>query len=620
VAEVFVGRTNELALLGGLVTGLSAGIGGVALVEGEQGIGKSSVLRAGLAGAEAAGCRVLWGTADELGQCFPLQLMTEIVAAAGEPDDGDGPDAAGGGVFAGDPVLAGVERLLAAIDRLCADSPVLLVAEDLQWADDASMLAWSRLCRAVGQMPLLLVGSWRPGTGREELGPLRRGVAARGGSVVELGPLPDAEVAELVEGLVGGRPGPRLAARAGQTGGNPLYARELVDGLLRDGQVTVEAGEAELADRPAQTRVPVSLTAAIGDRLDGLAHDVVEALRWAAVLGVEVSVAELEVVSGRPAGDLMGVIEVALGVGVVAEAGSRLRFRHALIRQVLYEAMPAGLRAALHVQAARALAGAGGAASQVAAQLAAAEHAPGTGVPPWAVEWLAARTNALIYRAPALAADLLRDVLAGLPDTDRRREDLEASLITVAFLLLRHDEVERVGGRLLAHGRDLDRRAEMAWLVGYTLLRTGRAPEAGALIEATLAQPKLSEAWSARLTALSAIVMQVSGVPDRGESATERAVAVAERSGDRLALGYALHAMSVYGNVRRDHAGHLACSSRALSVIGDDPQATDLRLLQGLGTRRGGPAGRGDRHGPRSGGNCRTGRHAAARDDEVRAG
>ncbi len=54
----------------GWLAGVSAGVGGVVLVEGEQGIGKSSVLRAGLAGAEAAGCRVLWAAADELGQRF----------------------------------------------------------------------------------------------------------------------------------------------------------------------------------------------------------------------------------------------------------------------------------------------------------------------------------------------------------------------------------------------------------------------------------------------------------------------------------------------------------------------------------------------------------------------
>jgi DNA-binding CsgD family transcriptional regulator len=579
VDEVFVGRANELALLAGLVAGVSAGVGGVALIQGEHGIGKSAVLRAGLAGAEAAGCRVLWGAADELGQGFPLQLMTEIVAEAVEPEHANGQEIVSSGVFAGNPVLGAVEGLLADIDRLCAVSPVLLVAEDLQWADEASVLVWSRLCRAVGQLPLLLVGSWRSGTGREELGRLRRGVAARGGSVVELGPLPDSAVTELVQGLAGGRPGPRLAALVGQAGGNPLYARELVEGLLRDGQVTVAAGVAELAVEPVHTRVPLSLMAAIGERLDGLTDDVVAALRWAAVLGSEFSVSELEVLSGRSTGDLMSVIDVALGAGVLAEAGSLLRFRHALIRQVLYEAMPAGLRAALHLRAARALADAGGTAGQVAAQLAAAQHTPGTEVPPWVAEWLAARAATLSYRAPVVAADLLRDVLAGLPDADPRREDLEASLVNVAFMLQRHKEVERLGGRLLVRARDLERRAEIAWLVGYTLMRTGRTPEAGALIEATLGQPGLSPVWSARLTALDAIIQQLAGVVDGAADATERAVAVAERSGDWLALGHALHAMSLSMHQRRDQVAFLDYTTRGLSVIGDDPQATDLRLL-----------------------------------------
>ena len=73
--------------------------------------------------------------------------------------------------------------------------------------------------------------------------------------------------------------------------------------------------------------------------------------------------------SGRSAGELMPVVDAAVGAGVLVEAGVRLGFRHGLIRQVLYEGMPAGLRAALHVQAARMLAGAGAAPERVAAQL-----------------------------------------------------------------------------------------------------------------------------------------------------------------------------------------------------------------------------------------------------------
>ena len=505
--------------------------------------------------------------------------MMECIGSAAEPQQVGGLLTGRGGVMSGDPVLAGVERLLAVVDRLCATSPVVLVAEDLQWADEVSVLVWSRLCQAVGQLPLLLAGSWRPGTGRTDLGRLRRGATSHGGKVLELGPLPDADVAELVVDLVGGRPGQRLGEFIGRAGGNPLYARELADGLLRDGQVRLAAGVAELADQLARAPVPISLTAVIGERLDVLADDVVAALRWAAVLGAEFSVSDLEVVSGRSAGDLIGVVDAAFSGGVVAEAGPRLRFRHGLIREVLYERMPAGLRAALHVQAARALGGAGAGPGRVAAQLAAAQHIPGTDLEPWVVEWLAAAAPELTYLAPAVAADLIREVLAQLPQADARREDLEASLVTVAFLLLRHDEVERVGRRLLTAARDPDRVAEMTWLVGYTFMRTGRGAEASLTVRAALGRAGLSQAWTARLTALNALIQVVTRLPDQGASMFDDALAVAERSGDRLAVGYALHVLSIRSIMRRDTAGTLDLTSRGLAVIGGDIQATDLRLL-----------------------------------------
>jgi DNA-binding CsgD family transcriptional regulator/tetratricopeptide (TPR) repeat protein len=578
VTDGLVGRQEELATLERLVAGLSEGIGGVVLVEGEQGIGKTSLLRAGLAGAEPARCRVLWGGADELGQRFPLQLMTECIGPAAEV----GELLSGrGGVMAGDPVQAGVEQLLAVVDRLCAASPVVLVVEDLQWADEASMLVWSRLCLAVSQLPLLLAGSWRSGTGREDLGRLRRGVASRG-PVIELAPLDQGEVAELVGDLVGGRPGRQLAEYIARSGGNPLYARELTDELVRAGQLGLSAGVAELTGQPVQLAVPISLTAVIGERLDGLADHVVAALRWAAVLGAEFSVADLEVVSGRSAGELIGVVDAALTAAVIAEAGPRLRFRHGLIRQVLYERMPAGLRAALHLQAARALADVDAAPGRVAAQLAAARLAPEAEVEPWVVEWLDAAIPALTYLAPAVTADLIRDVLATLPQAHPRREDLEAGLVTVAFMLLRHEEVERVAGRLLAATRDPDRVAEMTWLVGYTLMRTGRAADASLTVRAALGwttqrPANLSQGWNARLTALDALIQLVMGLPD--ENQLDDALATAERSGDPLAIGYSLHAMSLRSQICRDEAGVLDLTSRGLAVIGDDPQATDLRLL-----------------------------------------
>jgi predicted ATPase len=270
-----------------------------------------------------------------------------------------------GGVMGGDAVAAGVEQLLAAVDRLCAESPVVLVAEDLQWADEATLLVWHRLCRATAQLPLLVAGSCRPGG--QGVAALRRAAAERG-AVMDLGPLGEAEVVELAGCLAGGRPGPRLARVARRAEGNALFARELVDGLVRGGRVRVSGGVAELSGG-AGVRVPASLAAAIDGRLAALPADVMGMLRWGALLGSEFSARDLAVVSGCSAGELLGVVDTALRAGVLADTGLRLAFRHGLIRQVLYEGMPTGLRSALHMQAARMLAAAGAAPERVAAQL-----------------------------------------------------------------------------------------------------------------------------------------------------------------------------------------------------------------------------------------------------------
>jgi DNA-binding CsgD family transcriptional regulator len=577
-----VGREAELALLRELLARVAAETGGLVLVEGEQGIGKSSLLRTGLEGAEA-GCRVLWATADELEQRIPLRLMEKCLGAAVlEPmPQPSGTLTAAVGVFSGDAVLAGVERILARVERLCAVSPVVLVAEDLHWADEASVLVWSRLARAVGQVPLLLVGSYRPGTRREDLDRLHRGVPSRGGTVLELGRLADAEVAELVGGLVGARPGQRLAKMMGHAGGNPLYARELADSLLRDGQLVVTSGVAEITAISAPLPVPVSLDAAMRKRLAALEGDAVRVLQWAAVLGTEFSVTDLEAVSGRSVGDLMGMIAAALRAGVLADAGTRLEFRHGLIRQVLYELLPTALRAAMHIQAAQALAMVGAAAGRVASQLAAAQQAAGPDAElasDWAATWLAAAAPVLNYRAPQVAAELFRGVLAHLASDDDRREVLLANLATVSFLLLRPEEVENIAGPLAATARDPVRAAEMAWLLAYSRMRTGRVAEADSVIEAALIRFGRTPA-ATRLIALRAMTLNILGQSDGAAKASREALAAAEETGDRLAAGYAHHAMTIAALQHHNLPAMLDHTGQALAAIGDDLRASDLKVL-----------------------------------------
>jgi DNA-binding CsgD family transcriptional regulator len=599
--DFFVGRAGELALLEELLAVVVDGVGGAVLVEGEQGIGKTALLRQALGEAAAVGCALRWGSADELRQRLPLRLMTECLGTGGRAEGADGPGpgdaerAVGAGPLAGaawpvppgDPVAAGVERLLAQVDRLCAVSPVVLVVEDLQWADEASVLVWQRLAAAVRQVPLLLAGSLRPGTGHDELGRLRRGLVARGGTVLSLGPLAPPELSELAGRLAGGRLGRRLAEVVGRAGGNPLYARELVDALVRDGRVRVAAGAAELAGRGAP-QVPTSLAAAIGGRLSALRPQTAEVLGWAALLGQEFTVTDLAVVTGRAAGQQVGVVEEAVTAGVVGEtldvgvagrgagAGPQLAFRHGLIRQVLYDGMPQKLREASHLQAARALAAAGAAPERVAAQVVAAPDAG----EPWVLEWLADAAPVLTYRAPQVAAGLLRGALSRMPDAEPQREALEAALVTVAFLLTLDEEVERVARPLLARTADPDRAAQVAWLLAYGLGRTGRGAEAAAVADDALARPGLSDVWAARLLARQALTtMESQGPLDRLAEFAGLALAGAERAGDRFATGYAVHALAALAYYRQDHAACLGYIDRALAVIGDDPQTTDLRLL-----------------------------------------
>jgi DNA-binding CsgD family transcriptional regulator/transcriptional regulator with XRE-family HTH domain len=551
-----VGRAAELTTVRRLVVEVLAGRGGVVWVEGEPGIGKSALLAAGLAGAAPAGCRVHWAAADESLTRFPLWVLLDGLRDDPDPELATllrGTNAPG----AGDAVLPAAERLVRLVERWCVAGPVVLVVDDLQWADDVSLSVWGRLRRLVSQVRLLLVGACRPVPRRPGVAALRRAVGEPDGVVLRLEPLAAGPVTELTGWLAGAPAGPRLRAAVDQAGGNPLYLREMVEALVREERVRVADGIAELLG-PA---VPRSLAAAIGARLDFLSERARSVLRIAALLGPEPTVADLSLVAGRSAVELAGIVDEAVAAGVLVAGRDRMAFRHGLIRAALYEETPPSLRLALHQQAAQALAGTGAGVAVVAEQLLA-----GGATPAWAVDWLAGgAAAALVTRAPQVALDLIERV----PDS----AGLAGYRIAALSLLGRDEDVARLGPAVLSGTTDVETTGRTAWALAYSLGRLARREKGRAVLAETLRSRELDRLWQARLSACDAVL-----TVDRADA--RRALAEAEQADDRFAMAYALHALAVsYHHQAPDEEAALAAIDRALAVIGDRPETADLRAL-----------------------------------------
>jgi predicted ATPase len=236
------------------------------------------------------------------------------------------------------------EQLLALVTDQCAARPVVLVVDDLQWADPASVALWGRLARSARQVPLLLIGMTRPAPGGDDR------LLAEDEPRLRLGGLPGPVVAGLVAELAGGQPDEGRLRLADGAAGNPLYVTELVAALTRSSMVAITGtGTATLT----AGSVPGSLSAAIVDRLGFVAGPVREVLRAAALFGTDFAIPDLAVVLGRATADLIPLVDQACAVGVLVESGRGLGFRHPLIRTALYEEMPAAVRAAWHRDAGR---------------------------------------------------------------------------------------------------------------------------------------------------------------------------------------------------------------------------------------------------------------------------
>lgn len=486
------GRGAELAALEAVVGGLSLGRGGTALVLGEAGIGKSRLLAEVVAEAAAAGSAAYQASVEELEQGRPFAVLVDALRCWPGADDalrarvagllggriGVAPASDGGAFdFLPDTRFQVQEAILELVGALVADGPMVLVLEDLHWADVSTLATVLAIARRFRHEPLALLLSARGVEHGAELARLASQLDDLDGTVLELPPLDAGAVTEVVVDLTGAQPGPNLAARVGDANGIPFYVQELIRSLQADEGLVVDDGTAELQDPARASSVGQGLVRRVA-RLD---PEVASVLRSAAVLGRSCTLAELAAVTGLDPAELVAPVTAGVVARLLDQHDDGIRFRHDLLRQAVYEQLPVAVRPAVHRSAARALAATGAHVERVAAQFALGAT-PGDRE---AVDWLERAADRVAPTDPAGAVSLYDRAMA-LADGAERAVLGSKRIQSLAWSGRLAESVEE-GRATLPAVTDPARRQQLHRDIARSLFLQGRTDEAAAESELALA-------------------------------------------------------------------------------------------------------------------------------------
>jgi DNA-binding NarL/FixJ family response regulator/tetratricopeptide (TPR) repeat protein len=535
-----VGRDRELGLLDELVRHAVAGRGGIAVVRGEPGIGKTSLVQAVVREHTDSFTRVLRGAAEEFDRLVPFAAVCDCLEASGSPDE---PSleilrlarSEGG---RRDATYAVTEAVLGLVEQWCATGPVLWVLDDLQWADPASLRVLHRLGQIARQDPLLVITMCHSGETSDDVRLLLREWQA--GPVpaldIELGPLDDAAMAELLEATTAGHPGPQTRTLTAEAAGNPLYLLELVGAEQGQGHSEIQAGAAHPADETAPP--PAGLPAAIRRRLSALSPHTLETLQVASLLQTAFSATDLAAALRVMPSELLQPLREARRAGVIDELDDRLAFRHDAIREELANRLPLSVRNALNAQIADTLWESGAPPSAAAGHLLAAGPTAAA-----RCTWLPEIAGRLALSSPELTAELLGPVVkAGEADRILPDERVHAALAWSLLNLGDAAGAEAVARASLAAPTPRTLEARLRWILAHACLGQGRTDRALREIRLALTGGRLDQARTARFHGLAAQCEVALGDTAASTASWQLALTSAQASGDTQATAHALAA------------------------------------------------------------------------------
>ncbi|MEU3744678.1 MULTISPECIES: helix-turn-helix transcriptional regulator [Streptomyces] len=512
------GREAELERLRALIEAVRDGEGGaIALLLGEPGIGKTVLLQETVSIARAHGFVVSHGRAEELHELAPLASLASGLLRGDPPllSSTDFADLAGHH----DQRIWLVERLAQLIEERSAGTPVLIAVDDVQWADPLSRFALSAMPARLLSSPVL----WLL-TGRND--PELYGQGPRT-TTLPLRPLSDTALAELARDVLGGGVPTRVTELLDGAGGNPFLAAEMLRGIAASG-----AGAGVDTDAPEP---PERLVLGVRDRLAGLRPETLHFLRIGSVLGRAFSLADAAALSSRPASGLSAEVDEAIAAALLHDDGERLLFRHDLLRQAVYADLAPSVRRALHREAASRLVAAGRSSTDAVPHLLKSAE-PGDQE---AIGLLGTAATDVIAVMPDLAADLAVRALELVPPHAPMAFDVGERAIVALTRAGRYTQARDTGDTLLARQPPLDVFARLQSVLGDTLWHLDDIHELTRRSTAALAAVT-DPTIRARLTARQALARSRGRDLGAARETGERALAEAERSGDREARVLAL--------------------------------------------------------------------------------
>jgi DNA-binding CsgD family transcriptional regulator len=531
-----VGREAELAVAAAAVRELGAGQASALVIEGEAGIGKTRLVQWIVDDARAHGVAVFCGQAHPFERTRPFGVVAAALDLS--PRSRDPRRAAVGALLArGDVHYRVVEEIVDLVDTACAERPVLLVAEDMHWADSASVFAISSVVRQLPLAALLVLVTARSSPLPSEVGRLLDDLEAGGAHTLRLEPLKPDDVGVLAGQMLGASPGPALAAMLAKAGGNPLWAVALLRSLT-DGAMLRRVGDSV---EPTTFELPASLSDLVIRRLRYLPASTLEVLQVTAVLGDSVSLRDVAAVIRRPPAEVVGQLRGAFDAQLLDEADDRVVFRHQLVHDAIYRHVPPPARRVLHREAAVALMAAGADRLDVADHLIlGAERGDEQ-----AVAWLRDAAREASGQAPLVTVELIQRAEALLPAGHREADLVSAEVVQA---LLRAGKVAEASGRAEAvlarqHAPELDTPLRLA-LLGALALQN-RAAEVIDLARHSLAGSGLRPSDQVLMLAQESWALTYTGDPRAGEAAAGRALRIAEQAGDAAMMVWALTALLV---------------------------------------------------------------------------